>query len=207
MKLRLVTLLFFISFSGLSQKQVEKTILDPSITLIQIDAENCFEVVLETTDTAEIQIAAQMEGEYSKDLELTMHEDGTTLILGAGFRSDFINPNDKLSAHKVVSIGLHIVVPKWKNVEIFGTNSRVLASGVYSNLDIVLSDGLCKLHDISKLVKVKTQSGNIFVSTKSGEIKAHSKYGKITRERVPIGDNQYILSTVTGNIEVSKLEY
>lgn len=191
---------------AISQKQVKKTILDPSITLVQLDVSNCFELVLETRDTSEIQVAAQIEGEYSKDLELSVHENGNTLLIGAGFSSDFINPNDKLSAHKVVSIALHVVVPKWKNVAVFGTYTRVLASGDYSNLNIVLSDGLCELQQVAKMVNVKTQNGNIILATKSGKINAYSKYGEITTGEPPAGDNEYILSTVTGNITLRKLE-
>ncbi len=206
MRLLVATILFFTSVSTVSQIQVEKTILDPSITLVQIDVTNCFEVVLETADVPEIQVAAQIEGEYSKDLELTVYEEGSTLMIGTGFRSNFINPNDKLSAHKVVSIALHIILPNGKNVAIFGTNSSVFASGDYSDLNIVLSDGLCELQKVSAVVQVKTQSGDILLSTKSGEVKAHSKYGNVISDRIPKGDNQFILSTVTGNIEISKLK-
>ena len=188
----------------MSQIHVEKTFLDPSITLVQIDVKNCFEVVLETADIPEIQVKAIIEGEYSKDLEITIHEEGSTLMIGAGFRSDFINPNDKLSAHKVVSIALHIVLPYEKNVAVFGTNSRVLVTGEYSDLNIVLSDGLCELQKVSTVVQVKTQSGDILVSTKSGEVKAHSKYGNLISDRIPKGDNRFTLSTVTGNIEITK---
>ena len=202
----MATILFFTSVSTVSQIQLEKTILDPSITLVQIDVTNCFEVVLETADVPEIQVAAQIEGEYSKDLELTVYEEGSTLMIGTGFRSNFINPNDKLSAHKVVSIALHIILPNGKNVAIFGTNSSVFASGDYSDLNIVLSDGLCELQKVSTVVQVKTQSGDILLSTKSGEVKAHSKYGNVISDRIPKGDNQFILSTVTGNIEISKLK-
>lgn len=189
-----------------AQIQIEKTILEPSITLVQIDVKNCFELILETADVPEIKVNAIIEGEYSKDLEITIHEEGSTLMIGTGFRSDFINPNDKLSAHKVVSIALHIILPIEKNAAIFGTNSRVLVTGDYTDLNIVLADGVCELQKVSSVVQVKTQSGDILVSTKSGEVKAYSKYGTVISDRIPKGNNQFTLSTITGNIEISKLK-
>lgn len=197
---------YFVCLTAMAQKQVIKTVVEPAITLVQIDVRNCFEVVLETVDEPEIQVVALIEGEYSKELQLQVYEDGKTLMIGAGFSASFINPNDKLSAHKVVSIALHIKVPRWKNVAVFGTNTRVIASGAYSDLNIVLSDGLCELRQVSKVVAVKTQSGNIMVATKGGKINARSKYGEIVKDLIPIGEDRYSLSTVTGNIDVRKLE-
>lgn len=199
-------MLLFISVSALAQKQVKKTILDPAITLVQIDVSNCFELVMETRDIPEIRVEAQIEGEYREDLELRVYEVANTLMIGAGFNANYINPNDKLSAHKVVSIALHVVVPKWKNINVFGTSARVLASGDYSNLTIVLSNGICELHSVAGEVNVKTQSGTILLATDYGNIDAFSKYGKISGDKVPIGDKEYTLYTVTGNIELRKLE-
>jgi hypothetical protein len=190
----------------LAQKQVKRTIEASSITLLQIDAANCFEVKLETGNTNDIVIDARLEGEYSKDLEVAIYEDGGTLFVDAGFKASFVNPNDKLSAHKVVSIILHVFLPKWKNVQVYGTNTRVVAMGSYSDLSIVLADGNCELNEISQNVTVKTQSGNIVLKAKAGSVTASSKYGQVSQIGLPKGLNQYNLSTVTGNIELNKPE-
>ncbi len=189
-----------------AQKQLTKTVLEPSITLVHIDASNCFEVHLETGNTEHIQVEAQLEGEYSKDLNLEVYEKGSTLMIGAGFKSSFVNPNDKLSAHKVISIALRVRLPKWKNVQIFGTNSRIIATGDYSNLKIILADGSCELRQVSQNTNVKTHSGNILLEAKSGKIDAYSKYGTINKKTIPNGDDQYSLSSVTGNIQLNKTE-
>lgn len=190
----------------MAQKQVKKTILDPAVQSVQIDVSNCFELVLETWEMPEIKVEAQIEGEYLEDLELRVQEAGNTLMIGAGFNASFINPNDKLSAHKVVSIALRVVVPKRNHINVFGTGARVLVSGDYSNLSIALSNGICELHSVAGEVNVKTQSGTILLAAKRGRINAFSKYGKISGEEFPSGENAYTLSTVTGNIELRKLE-
>jgi hypothetical protein len=190
----------------LAQKVLKRTINASSITLLQIDAENCFEVKLETGSTDEIVIEARLEGEYTKDLEIAVYENGGTLGVEAGFTANFINPNDKLSAHKVVSIALNLYLPKWKNVQVYGTNTRVMATGSYSDLSIILADGNCELNQVTQNVTVKTQSGNIFLKAKTGSVTACSKYGLVSPVILPAGANQYNLSTVTGNIELKKPE-
>ncbi len=190
----------------LAQKELKRTIKASSITLLQIDAANCFEVMLETGNTDEIVIEARLEGEYTKDLEIAVNQDGGTLGVEAGFSANFVNPNDKLSAHKVVSIALHVFLPKWKNVQVYGTNTRVIATGSFSDLSIILADGNCELNQVSQNVTVKTQSGNIVLKAKTGSVAASSKYGLVSPVVLTPGINHYNLSTVTGNIELKKPE-
>lgn len=180
--------------------------LGESVKLIQVNAENCYEVILETGDNEEIEVDAQMDGEYSEDLQMNFSETGNTLVLGAGFQPSFINPNDKLSAHKVVSIALKIRVPSYKNVQVYGNSARIIAFGDYSNLDITLSDGNCELHNISEEVNVRTQSGNIVVYANRATISAETKYGQYLMDTIPNGFNRYKLNSGTGNIILNKTE-
>ncbi|PIB38377.1 hypothetical protein [Maribacter sp. 4G9] len=189
-----------------AQKKVHKVLLGESVKLIQVNAENCYEVILETGDNEEIEVDAQMDGEYSEDLQMNFSETGNTLVLGAGFQPSFVNPNDKLSAHKVVSIALKIRVPSYKNVQVYGNSARIIAFGNYSNLDITLSDGNCELHNISEEVNVRTQSGNIVVYANRATISAETKYGQYQKDTIPNGFNRYKLNSVTGNIILNKTE-
>ena len=198
--------LFVLVAQVTAQKRVHKVLLDESITMIQVNAENCYEVVLETGDNPAIEVEAQMDGEYRDDLQMKVSEVGNTLVLGAGFQPSFKDPNDKLSAHKVVSIALKINIPSYKNVQIFGKSARVVAFGDYLNLSITLSDGTCVLHDISEEVSVRTQSGNILVYANAAKIMAETKYGELIKNPIPRGVNQYNLNSVTGNIILNKTE-
>jgi hypothetical protein len=188
-----------------AQKKVAKSILKESIKLIQIDANNCFSVVLETTKSNTIVIEAQMDGEYSDELYLNLVENGNTLQVNSGFGPNHINPNDKLSAHKVVSIALKVFIPRHKNVQVNGTSTNVFANGVYNNLQISVSDGLCTLKEIKGNLIVKTQTGNILVTSNNAKINAISKYGTVAKNLMDNnGNNLYELSTVSGNIIVNK---
>ncbi|WP_036380525.1 hypothetical protein [Muricauda sp. MAR_2010_75] len=195
-------LLFLVQVQG--QKLVKKAFIGPRTQSIQIDSRYCYQIDVQTAKTKEVLVEASIEGEYSEDLLVSLEEKGTTVRISAGFQPNFINPNDKLSAHKVVSIALHITVPQYKNVSIFGTNSNVQVKGSYQNLNVKLSDGRCELDNVSETVEVTTQKGDIWLNAKNGSILAESAYGQVENNQIPTGHNQYILKTVEGNIHLRK---
>ncbi len=203
--LLLLTTLFF-AWTGSAQKLIKKSVLDDNVQQIQIDANNCFEVDLSTHKSNNIVIEAQIDGEYSQDLDLKVLENGNTVMVSAGFQANFKHPNDKLSAHKVISIALTIVLPEWKHVLVYGSNTRVIGKGVYENLDISLADGSCNLVDVSQNVSVRTQSGDISVSSTAATVTMNNKYGEVSSNPIPNGRNQFNLNTVTGNIYLNKTE-
>lgn len=190
----------------MAQKIVKKTVIGAAVTLVQIDAKNCFDINLQTSDSDEIQVEAIIDGEYKNDLMLNVRQEGSSILVSTGFTPNFMNPNDKLSAHKVISIALLIKLPQYQNVYINGTNCNVTASGKYENLKITLSDGNCNLSQVSEAVTILTQSGDITIHSTSAEIKAHSKFGNVQRNDIPIGNNRFILTTTTGNIYLNNNE-
>lgn len=185
---------------------MKKSILNKKISSVQIDAANCFRILLKTVQTNEVRVEAKMDGEYSADLELNVRENGNTLFLNAGFRPGFNIPNDKLSAHKVVSISLEIQIPEDKNISVQGTSTNVTGEGKYKKFAVRLSDGSCELKNVVGDVEIRTQSGTILVNTPSAKINAKSKYGSVDDNPIPIGNDNYILNTVTGNIVLNKTE-
>jgi hypothetical protein len=201
-----VCCLLLISFGLRAQKKLQRIILAQDISLIQVNSANCFKIEMHTGQGNEVAIEAEIEGEYSQDLDLKVDVNGSTILIEAGFVPSFENPNDKLSAHKVISIMLKLTIPKNKNVEIYGTNSRVVIDGTYKEVNVALSDGVCQLNKVLGNVSVRTQSGSIGVLTKSAQIEANSKYGKVSLNLIPKGLPIYKLQTVTGNIELIKTE-
>lgn len=201
-------LLFFVIFFTLvnlhAQKLVRKAFIDPRTETIQIDAQYCYRIDLKTASSNEVEISASMEGEYAKDLLISIEQSGTTAMISADFQPLFINPNDKLSAHKVVSIALEIRVPEYKYVDVFGTNTNLYATGKFEDLNVTLSDGRCTLENVSESVEVTTQKGDIMVMAPSGNIVAESTYGNVEKGIIPFGYNQFILKTIEGDIFLTK---
>ncbi|MCB0371432.1 MAG: hypothetical protein KDD31_00315 [Muricauda sp.] len=196
--------LFLAMLSASGQKLVKKAFIDSHIDFIQIDSQYCYRVDLKTARTDEVTVSASIEGEYAKDLLISIEESGTTALISAGFQPLFINPNDKLSAHKVVSIAIEVSVPEYMDVAIFGTNSDVYATGKYENLSVTLSDGRCTLTNVSETVEVLTQKGDIWLTIPNGDILAETSYGHIEDGIIPFGHNQFVLKSVEGNIHLIK---
>lgn len=204
--MRIFVLLVIALNSISAQKVINKSLMDSSISYVQVDASNCFKVAIETHATDEVVVEAIIDGEYQKDLVLNVNEEGNSVSVSAGFRPNFENPNDKLSAHKVVSIALEITIPEKKNVRVFGTNANVLAMGSYEELKISLNDGICHLKKVVGSAYITGQSGNIIVESRSAEITSSSKYGKIGKNQIPTGDTKYQLNTVSGDISFKRIE-
>ncbi len=202
------TLCFFLGCFAVvqlqGQKLVKKALVNAETEYIQIDSRFCYQVNLYTSKTEEVIVEASIEGEYAKDLIIAIEEQGINLEISAKFQPNFTNPNDKLSAHKVISIALDVSLPEYKNVFVFGTNSNVSATGTYKKLKVKLSDGRCSLDNVNETVEVTTQKGDILLTIPSGNINAKSIYGKIFSEDIPDGDNQFTLNTIEGEIHLKK---
>jgi hypothetical protein len=200
-----VALFFALNFLT-AQKVVKKSIVDSVVSSFQIDASDCFEINVETVKSDEILVEATIDGEYKKDLGLNVRVEGSTILVSAGFQPNFIRHNDKLSAHKVVSIALNIKLPENRNVTVFGTSCNIIANGVYKKLKVTLNDGACTLINVAETAEVTTQSGDIYIESKSGNVIGTSKYGNVSEDKLPLGDTKYMLSTVTGDILIKRIE-
>ena len=119
------------------------------------------------------------------------------------FAPNFVPYNDKLSAHKVISIFLEVFLPEKTNLSILGTNAKVAINGNYSNLNVLLMEGEC-LIDVSAISgKIKTQSGNIEVSNNTTIQEAKTKFGRIINDPENRSTGITLVSN-TGNILFQK---
>lgn len=184
------------------QKQVTRTWVNPEIKAIHIDGTLAYEVELLTAPSREVSVEARMEGEYGPDVLVLFKESGTTLFIETRLGPNFKMPNDKLGAHKVISVRLKVTLPERQNVYLSGASCQVFTSGVFRNLDIVFNDGGCDLSHQADHTEVITGSAPITAHLKSGVIKAESKYGVVLLETIPAGDHQWKLYSTHGDISV-----
>ena len=188
---------------GFSQKLVEKELINPETKFVEINTANCFKVTMATHPGKQLKIEASLEGEYAKDLSIALEEQGSNIRIAADFLPSFNAPNDKLSAHKVISISLSVTLPDYMQVKVYGTHSNVYASGRYRDLSVTLSNGHCTLNKISENVMVKTQKGAIIVNDAMGSVDAKSEYGKVLKGRMKNGHSHFNLHSVEGDILVN----
>lgn len=203
MRFSLLTCLFICAHTIVAQKVIRKTVVNPDTQYIQIDTKNCYQTDFYTVAGNELKVRASIEGEYEKDLVVKIEEDGANVRVSADFLPNFIAPNDKLSAHKVISISLHITVPEYSDLSVYGTNCRVTGSGKFRSVSVTLADGDCILNTKSEMATVKTQSGNITVHTPEGKVDGKSMYGTVDITKLPEGDFSYILQSIEGDIVVN----
>lgn len=197
----------FMSFGMLNaQKVVKKAVQNPETSSLLIDANNCYQIDLTTTSAKDIVIEAFMDGEYKNDLLIKIEEDGPTIAVSAGFHPNFIKPNDKLSAHKVISIALKVQLPKNMKVNLFGANANVYATGNYEDIRVTLDDGNCNFNTIMGMASATTQSGDIYVYSNGAIIETNTNFGHISNNGIPKGDNYFKLTTTKGNIYLRKTE-
>lgn len=208
--IEVVGVLFFLfhTILGQAQKAVKRLLLDDHISSIQINAEQFYLVTLRTVNNEadEISLSAKMEGEYGNDIQLNTSTQGETMFITSDFQPTFSLPNDKLGAHKVISVAIEITVPPWKNVTLTGGHTRVVANGAYEELNIVLAQGDCYLKEVTGGISVRSDGGNITVADSSGKGTIHAKYGTVYGHLPKDGNGYFHLSTTTGNVYLPKIE-
>ena len=195
--------IFLLPFAAFCQKKISKKIINTEKQYVHIDGANCYAINLKTTTGNELVVEASIEGEYTKDLAVKLEEDGDNILVSTGFLPSFKAPNDKLSAHKVVSISLSVLLPEYSQVQLYGTYSNVKAKGIFRALDISIADGNCFLHAQAENTAVKTQTGEIRLMQTKGVVAANTKYGKIHKGNVPSGNCNYNLYSIEGDIWVN----
>ncbi len=189
--------------SAYSQRILSKSIPLKHGQYIHIDASKAFEVKLRSVGNSMISATAQTEGEYQNDILLNLWEEGTNIHLGIDFRPEHQDPNDKLNAHKVLSVSMDIAVPETCSVYLRGLSSQFGIEGKYKELSVSLDDGKCDLTSVYGAIVVLTNSADIDLSSEAGAVEATSKYGAVIEEDIPLGPAAIKLETKSGNIRIS----
>ena len=189
--------------SGLhAQKRVRKTILDPSVTSVVIDGTQCYELSLETAETEEVLVEAEMDGEYQDEVLVFVETLGNTLRIGTGLSPTFRMPNDKLGAHKVLSAKLRVVLPSHQRVSFAAGSCRVTTKGTFRDLKIHITGGGCLLAHTAEHTEATTASAPIRAQIGHGQVEAYSRYGQVSLESMPAGSSRYVLNSTSGDIQV-----
>ena len=169
-----------------------------------IDAVLAYDVLLGTNNSKEIKIQATVEGEYQNEIVLDIQESGSELFIGTIFSPEFRARNDKLSAHKVVSIALEILLPEGHSANLKGVFTHLKASGKYKLLQVDLQDGPCHLDQLSGDIRVTSNSGSIILESKSGAVDAATEHGLLQADDLPLGNSVYYLRSKYGNIQITR---
>ena len=187
-----------------AQRIIEKSLVNKHARFFYIDSSLAYKVLLKTNSSQEINIRATIEGEYQNEIILNIQESESQLAISTSFSPQFQFKNDKLSAHKVVSIAMEISVPEEISVQLSGDYTNLSASGSYKLLEVNLKDGRCYLDQTRGEIHVDTKSGDIILESTEGYVEASSEYGRIEADQLPLGEAVYRLKSTRGNIRIIK---
>ena len=151
---------------AISQKLVEKQLDATRFEHIIISSEIINTLVIMSEATDQIRIVNKVAGENYENVILTTSEENKTLKIGTSYSPYFIAENDKLAAHKVMSIDIELTLPNFLFVEVHTPIASISVKGNYSNFHAYLENGDCQLNNFLGNAAIKTKQGNIEVHAK-----------------------------------------
>ncbi|WP_434037384.1 hypothetical protein [Formosa sp. 4Alg 33] len=189
-----------------AQKRIDKIIDAQNITTLQINGNNCFKIHVTASKTNRITIQTKIAGEHNEEMLVIAKTRNDSLYVSTGFHPLFQADNDKLSAHKVMSIELNIQVPEHVSLNIKSDIAYVHIEGIFNSTFIELNQGQCKLDAFVGSAKINTIEGAISVETNFAKVDAISKHGAVNLQPLISGKNQIDLKSIRGDISVFKTE-
>lgn len=187
-----------------AQHITKKTYSAEDITSVNIIGENIFKISVETQPINEIRIHSRIEGENSESIVLVDRSSDENFNIEAKFQPIIKNPNDKLSAHKVISIEVELVIPENLNLLVYLHDADINIVGQYNKTLVSSNNGNIFLDDFLGDLKIFTQNGNIFLSTNNVKVSTTSKNGIVKKEKLDSGKNKIDIKTINGDITIIK---
>ena len=203
-----IILLIGITYNSFAQKIIERKIDAASISLIEINSDDVFNIIITSEDITKVIIKTNIVGENFENVLLSIKENNGQLSIAPEYSPYFEAKNDKLAAHKVIAIEMELIVPE--NIEIIINSSlaSLKASGKYVSVKALLGTGNCILENFN---------GDALINTKQGFIKvfAHksvyggiaiSKKGTVTNELTTKGKYRIEAESFEGDISLFLIE-
>ena len=202
--------MFVVLFCAMSTTFAQKhmVLTEPAGQLkgIFIESDQVFQIYVKTTNSDQLVISTEVEGETFETLEIDTRLQNELLYVTTGRSVGFKAFDDKLAAHKVLSVVLHIELPKDKELWVNSSLASVEAQGAYSYVNLNLSGGRVDLLDFSGNGVVNTLRGAIAIETQNTEVNASSRNGTVDVASSPLQLYELVLKTVDGDISVSQSE-
>lgn len=207
MKLKTTILLLLIAITSVcAQKSTEKIWNADVINTIVIDGENVFNITVSNSLSNTILLKVKIEGEHANQLVMVDSVVNKQLYISSSFQPLFVKDNDKLSAHKVMSVEYQLLVPKNIKLEIKSNIGSVDLVGTYPSVFIELNQGNCNLKQFLGNASINTVNGDINIETDHAKVEAFTKTGQITLTQFKFLKFNLNCHTINGDIKITKTE-
>jgi len=186
------------------QTDTRELIASENIKSIRINTDEVYLLKITSTEFSEIKIKTHSEGEYFNEIQLQTRIKETELEILTKYPERLVNGFDKLSAHKVFSLEVELMVPEGLEIFITSNIASLETNGKFNSIYADLKQGYCKLKKFEGDAVINTYSGNILVETSSGIIEASSRNGTVQIPDYLPGRNPLRLTSIDGDIMVRK---
>jgi len=188
-----------------AQKIMEKSWDASSIERLEVISDEVYHISIISEATERIHVRTRVEGEHNENVTLLVSDENKTLSIGTGFTPFFVQQNDKLAAHKVISIEMEIRIPIDMMVIVMGTLVSVETEGAFQNLQLELRNGNGVLNNFQGNAQLYARNGNLTVfARETGVLEANSRSGSVKNE-LPMGGHFLIKAeSVNGDITLLK---
>lgn len=186
-----------------AQQQTTQIIPAEGVNSISIDGNQLFRIAIMTSKTNNIRVRSKLSGEYREKFQIVLDKrrDQVNLKL---HELPFMNlADDKISAHKVISAEVEIIIPEDLNVLVTSDIAQLHMDGLYNKVHIELVYGSCFFSARARHSTINTLDGQISVHTTNTQISARSRYGQVNDFEVKNQRSQMRLTSVHGDITVN----
>lgn len=202
MKIGVHCFFLLLPFALFAQKDTSRRFDAGNIQRLEIFLDEVYKINLQTSKEDKILISTHSEGEYFNDINLEVEQFQDKMVITSSFRKILQSGYDKLSAHKVFSIEVNLIIPEGLEVYIISNIGTVNATGRFKDLQVELQSGACKLKNFTGNALVNTYRGGIWVETNSAEINASSGTGTVEIPEGMRGIHTLQLRSINGDIKV-----
>ena len=173
-----------------------------SIQRIFLDLDQVAFVNIRATQTNKIMMKTVSNGEYSQAISFDKQIDKKELRIRSVYDEKLKGGFDKLSAHKVFSIGLALTVPADIKVDISTDITNISMNGVFRSVHIENKFGNCELIDFEGSANIHTFNGHVHIFTQDAKVEAKTTNGDKNIHRFKREKHLISVRTVDGNIKI-----
>ncbi len=173
-----------------------------SIQRIILDLDQVAFVDIRATRTNKIEMETVSNGEYSQAIRFDKQIDKEELRIRSVYDGKLKGGFDKLSAHKVFSIGLALTIPVDIEVDISTDITNISMKGVFRSVHIENKFGNCELIDFEGNANINTFDGHVHIFTQDAKVEAKTTNGDKNVHRFKREKHLISVRTVDGNIKI-----
>lgn len=205
MQLLTLVLILLIPLCSMGQKTQLKEWNSSRIDTLEIITDEVYSINIKVHEERKIRLKAEIEGELFEETLVNARIDGQSLRISTDLSPYFVPENDKLAAHKVMSVELELLVGADIVVIVRSKLASVTAEGAFDHFEVNLDQGYCRLVDFSGSAILYTIQGDIDISCKDlYQTFLSSKYGSVRNEIGSYGSNTLEAESIYGTITVRK---